>query len=54
VPIVAAARLIQKAGTTPTRFTELLGLPSSQLDTAYWLPWYNNVDLDTRLRFGAP
>ena len=24
---------------------------ASQLDTTYWLPWYNNVDLDTQLRF---
>jgi hypothetical protein len=29
-------------------------LPVAQLDTTYWLPWYNNLDLDTRLRFGAP
>ena len=29
-----------------------MGLPNSQLDTTYWLPWYNNVDLDTQLRFG--
>jgi hypothetical protein len=21
------------------------------LNTTYWLPWYNNVDLDTQLRF---
>ena len=32
-------------------FTEMMGLPTSQLDTTYWLPWYNNVDLDTQLRF---
>jgi hypothetical protein len=24
------------------------------LDTIYWLPWYNNVDLATQLRFGIP
>jgi len=29
-----------------------MGLPDSQLDTSYWLPWYNNVDLDTQLRIG--
>ena len=52
--IVAAARVIQKVNTTPTSFTELMGLPSGQLDTSFWLPWYNNVDLDTRLRFGTP
>src|SRR5947207_2684074 len=30
----------------------MMGLPDSQLDTTYWLPWYNNVDLDTQLRLG--
>ena len=28
-----------------------MALPNSQLDATYWLPWYNNVDLDTQLRF---
>src|SRR5258708_33818800 len=30
----------------------MMGLPASQLNTTYWLPWYNNVDLDTQLRLG--
>ena len=30
------------------------GAAGTQLDTIYWLPWYNNVDLDTQLRFGVP
>ena len=54
VPIVAAVRVIQKVNTVQTSFTELMGLPEAQLDTVHWLPWYNNVDLDTRLRFGSP
>jgi hypothetical protein len=29
----------------------MMALPNSQLDNTYWLPWYNNVDLDTQLRF---
>jgi hypothetical protein len=37
-----------------TSFSEMMALPNSQLDTTYWLPWYNNVDLDTQLRFGVP
>jgi hypothetical protein len=41
-------------GNTPTSFSEMLGLPNSQLNTTYWLPWYNNLDLFTELRFGAP
>jgi hypothetical protein len=51
VPIVAAERLIYKVNGVATSFTEMMGLPNSQLDTTYWLPWYNNKDLDTQLRF---
>ena len=54
VPIVAAEPLIYKVNNIPTRFSEMMALPASQLDTIYWLPWYNNVDLDTQLRFGIP
>jgi len=50
--IVAAERVIYKVNGTNTSFTEMMGLPDSQLDTTYWLPWYNNLDLDTQLRFG--
>ena len=54
VPIVAAERLIYKANNIPTSFTEMMALPASQLDTSYGLPWYNNIGLDTQLRFGVP
>jgi hypothetical protein len=54
VPVVAAERVIYKINNIPTSFTELMGLPDNRLDTTYWLPWYNNVDLDTQLRFGMP
>jgi hypothetical protein len=50
-PIIAAERLIYKVNGINTSFTEMMGLPDTQLDTTYWLPWYNNVDLDTQLRF---
>jgi hypothetical protein len=48
--IIAAERVIYTIKGVSTSFTEMMGLPNSQLDTAYWLPWYNNVDLDTQLR----
>jgi Zn-dependent metalloprotease len=51
VPIVAAERVIYKVNNINTSFTEMMALPNSQLDTTYWLPWYNNVNLDTQLRF---
>jgi hypothetical protein len=54
VPIVAAERLIYKVGGVNASFSEMMALPNSALDTLYWLPWYNNVDLDTQLRFGVP
>ena len=53
VPIVAE-RVIYKVAGTATSFSEIMGLPHSQLSATYWLPWYNNVDLDTQLRFGVP
>ena len=52
--IVAAERLIYKVNNVATSFSEMMALPASQLDTTYWLPWYNNVELDTQLRFGVP
>src|SRR5258706_4608931 len=52
--IVAAERVIYKVNGSNTSFSEMLALPNSQLDTTYWLPWYNNVDLDTQLRFAMP
>ena len=54
LPIVVAQRAIYKVNGTATSFTEIMGLPAGQLDTTYWLPWYNNVELDTHLRFGLP
>jgi hypothetical protein len=54
VNIVAAKRMIYDVNGMLTSFSEMMGLPDSLLDTIYWLPWYNNVDLDTRLRFVVP
>jgi hypothetical protein len=51
LPMIAAERVIYKVNGVFTSFTEMMALPTSQLDTIYWLPWYNNVDLDTQLRF---
>ena len=51
-PIVAAERVIYNVNGTNASYSEMMALPSSQLSTTYWLPWYNNVDLDTQLRFG--
>ena len=50
--IVAAERVIYRVGGVPVSFTEMMGIPDHQLSTSYWMPWYNNVGLDTQLRFG--
>jgi hypothetical protein len=54
VKIVAAQRVIYKVNGVNTSFSEMMGLPGSQLNTTYWFPWYNHLDLDTQLRFGVP
>jgi hypothetical protein len=54
VPIVAAERVVYKVNGVNTSFSEMMALPDNVLDTIYWLPWYNNVELDTQLRFGVP
>ena len=54
VPIVAAQRVIYKVNNIAASFSEVMGLPDSQLDTVFWLPWYNNKDMDTQLRFAIP
>jgi hypothetical protein len=52
--IVVAERVIYKVNNVQTSFSEMMALPASQLDTTYWFPWYNNLGLDTQLRFGVP
>src|SRR5258706_1339293 len=32
-------------------FSEMMGLPGNQLTDTYYFPWYNNVTMDTQLRF---
>ena len=51
ISIIGAERLIYKVNGVNTSFSEMMGLPDSELDNVYWLPWYNNVNLDTQLRF---
>jgi hypothetical protein len=50
VPVVAEERVTYRANGVNTSFTELVGLSHNQLDTIYWLPWYNSKTLNTELR----
>jgi hypothetical protein len=52
--IVVTERVIYRVNGINTSFSEMMALPNNQLDSTYWLPWYNNLDLDTQLRFGRP
>ncbi|HET6823704.1 MAG TPA: choice-of-anchor Q domain-containing protein [Anaerolineales bacterium] len=52
--IVVSTRVIYKVHGVNTSLSEMMALPNSQLDTTYWFPWYNNINLDTQLRFGVP
>ena len=54
VPIVAAERVIYKVNGVNISFSEIMGLPSNSLDFGYWMPWYNNIELDSQIRFGIP
>jgi uncharacterized protein YkwD len=54
IPIIASERVAYFDGSDWTSFAEMMGLPQSQLTTTYLFPWYNNVDLNSQLRFGVP
>ena len=54
VLIVAAERVIYRVKGIQTSFSEMMALPNALLDATFWFPWYNNMDLDTQLRFGVP
>ncbi len=48
--IVASERVFYKVNGVDTSFSEMMALPSSQLNTTFWLPWYNSKNLNTQLR----
>ena len=52
--IVVSESAIYRVNNVNTSYSEMMALPNSQLSTTYWLPWYNNVGLDSQLRFGIP
>jgi hypothetical protein len=49
--IVTTERLIYFDNGVATSFSEMMGLPNSQLSNTYWFPWYKNAgEVDTQLR----
>jgi uncharacterized protein YcfL len=53
-PIIAAMRVVYAVNGTNTSYSELMGLPKTQAATSYLFPWYNNLQLNSQLRFGIP
>jgi hypothetical protein len=51
-PIIASLRVAYNDGTAWTSFSEMMGLPSNKLTHSYVFPWYNNLTLNSQLRFG--
>jgi len=49
--IIASMREAYMTGTTWTSFSETMGLAPQQAQTTYWFPWYNNVGMNSQLRF---
>jgi hypothetical protein len=55
VPIISTQRFIFTTnGVTPSSFSETLGMPLELLSDEYWFPLYNNVSLNSQLRFANP
>jgi hypothetical protein len=52
VPIIAAIREAWQVSGVTTSFSQLMGLPLSQVSDTYVFPAYNNVTLDEQLRIG--
>jgi len=50
---VSSLRLLYKNVDGLNTYSELIGVPTSQLGTDYWLPYYktNTTDTDTQIRF---
>jgi tartrate-resistant acid phosphatase type 5 len=54
VPIIVAERDAWLLNGIVRSFSEMMGLPGHQLTDTYYFPWYNNVTMDTQLRFAVP
>jgi hypothetical protein len=54
VNIAVSQRVIYMVKGKPTSFSEMMALPNKALDVRYWMPWYDNRNLNTQLRFALP
>jgi hypothetical protein len=55
VPIISTERFIFTTnGVKPSSFSETMGMPLEQLSDEYWFPFYNNISLNSQIRFANP
>ena len=55
VKIISTERFIFTSnGVTPVSFSETMGMPLEQMRNEYWFPFYNNVSLNSQMRFALP
>jgi len=54
VDIVASERVLYSVDGVEVSFSEMMALPGNLLHFSNWLPYYNNKDLNTQLRFATP
>ena len=55
--ILSSLRVIWQEPQKRTSYSEMMGLPTAQLSTEYWFPWYNNLDttsMDQSFRIANP
>ena len=53
-PIIASEIVSYFDGSARTSYSEMIGLPFGHLATSYLFPWYDNLTIDSQLRFGVP
>jgi hypothetical protein len=54
VPIIDSIRDSLWDGSKWSSYSQIMGLPSSQLSAKYVFPAYNNVTYDNELRIAVP
>jgi len=52
-PILTTIRMLYNTSTFSSLY-EMTGLPDTQLSTQYFFPWYNDVAMNSQLRFAVP
>jgi hypothetical protein len=52
-PILTTIRMLYTTATFSSLY-EMTGLPTTQLSTQYFFPWYNNAAMSSELRFAVP